>query len=95
MLALAFLFGTLGTVCVVLRSPNQEWRDGRRLPAGFGWLGWVLIATSFWAAWQAMRPVASIFVIATLLMLTFSLIPAIGPVWRARQTRRQDDTPHG
>jgi len=95
MLALALLLGTLGTICVVLRHPNQEWREGRRLPAGCGWLGLVLIAASFWAAWQAMRPVASVFVIATLLMLTFGLIPVIGPVWRARRMHRQDDHTHG
>lgn len=95
MLGLVFLSGTLGTLCVVLRSPNQGGRDGWRLPGGFGWVGIVLISVSFWAAWQALRPLTAVFVVTTLLMLTFCAVPVIGPAWRARYASPQRDKDHG
>lgn len=78
MTASGLLLALAGCVAVYLASPNQHWLPAAwpARPARFA--GALLLAAALAALLQAFQPAVAGFVMATWLMLLFTLFPYVG-----------------
>ncbi len=72
---LAALCALVGGGLLYLASPNQKWRERPLAGRWVIWAGGVLLALSLILLWQVAGSASSVFILTTVLMAIWTLLP--------------------